>query len=82
MVVAVPTNNKLAFSSPALLGWSFVSLASGKDFGSSFPLGRSRVGARDALGSTVRSFMVIVGIGIAKFVHLCLAGSVRVFGVG
>ncbi len=57
-------------------------MASGKDFGSSFPLGRSRVGARDALGSTVRSFMVIVGIGIANSVHLCLAGSVRVFGVG
>ena len=60
MVVAVPTNNKLAFSPPALLGWSFVSLASGRLSGSFLPLGRSLVGGTEVLGSIVRCFIVLL----------------------
>ena len=61
MVVAVPTNNKLAFSPPALLGWTLVSLASGRVSGSLAPVGRSRVGGSEVLGSRVRCF--ISGLG-------------------
>lgn len=58
IVVAVPTNNKLAFSPPAFLGWSFVSLASGRLSGSDLSAGRSRVGASEMEGSIVRCFML------------------------
>jgi len=58
IVVAVPTKNRLAFSPPALLGWSFVSLASGSWAGGFAPAGRSRVGGSETLGSRVRCFMI------------------------
>ena len=58
IVVAVPTKSRLAFSSPALLGCSLVSLASGRLVGNCAPGGRSRVGASELLGSIVRCFIV------------------------
>ena len=57
IVVAVPTKRRLAFSPPALLGWTLVSLASGRWVGSCLSSGRSRVGASEAEGSIVRCFM-------------------------
>lgn len=54
IVVAVPTKSKLAFSPPAFLGWTLVSLASGSELGSLAPAGRSRVGGCAVEGSMVR----------------------------
>ena len=45
IIVAVPTNSRLAFSPPALLGCTFVSFASARDGATSFPDGKSLVGA-------------------------------------
>ena len=58
IVVAVPTKSRLAFSSPALLGCTLVSLASGRLAGNCAPGGKSRVGASELLGSIVRCFIV------------------------
>lgn len=58
IVVAVPTNSRLAFSPPAFLGWSFVSLALGRLSGSGLSAGRSRVGASEVEGSIVRCFIL------------------------
>lgn len=44
MVVAVPTKKRLAFSPPALDGWTFVSFAPGSDVGADICVGMSRVG--------------------------------------
>lgn len=59
MVVAVPTNSRVAFSPPALRGCTLVSFASGRDAATSFPKGKSLVGAWGLLGSMVRFFMVV-----------------------
>lgn len=61
MTVAVPTNISLAFSSsPELEGWTFVSLASGRESGTVAPGGRSLVAGWVWVGSMVRCFIVVV----------------------
>ncbi len=61
IVVAVPTNKKLAlFSSslPSLFGWVFICLASGKQSGKVLDWGWSRVGGRAVEGLRVKCFML------------------------
>ena len=58
IVVAVPTNNSCAFSPPALVGWNFVALASGRESGNVAPVGRSLVAGCAWVGSRVRCFIV------------------------
>jgi hypothetical protein len=62
MVVAVPTKNKLAFSSPALVGWSFVALAFGSDDAKGSARLWSRVGCSDARGLIVRCFIFALSV--------------------
>lgn len=76
-VVAVPTNNNLAFSPPALLGWIFVSLASGRESGTSALGGRSLVVGCALLGSRVRCF--IIGFGIVIVAALVVVDLERKF---
>ena len=53
IVVAVPTKKRLAFSPPALEGWTFVSFAPGSDGGADMCVGMSRVGGAPLDGSTM-----------------------------
>lgn len=80
-VVAVPTNNNLAFSPPALLGWIFVSLASGRESGTSALGGRSLVAGCALLGSRVRCFIIgfvvviIAALGVVEVVGVLILFS-------
>lgn len=57
IVVAVPMKVKLAFSSPAFVGWTLVSFATGSELESFVPAGWSRVGGLGFEGSIEMCFM-------------------------
>jgi hypothetical protein len=57
IVVAVPTKNRLAFSPPALVGWSLVELASGSVEARGSARSWSRVGCSARRGLIVRCFI-------------------------
>lgn len=59
IVVAVPTKNSDAFSSPDAEGWSLISLAGGSSAGTVVEGGKSRVGGCGVWGMVMHCMMVI-----------------------